>query len=481
MRRLDRRSDDGVALVVALVVTLICFVLATAVLADAMHNIVGASLLERRVGALDAAEAGLDWYENYLEKTAPSALATGWTGSGPYIRTVAVGSRSARLSVRYTYLTTLAGGNVLGPPFASLPLGTSPFPVDLRAEVTSRGFVGSVSRTIRANLRLQAVYGSSGGAVSGVFICELGNRFTITGQNVDVYLLPQATGGCPSTDLVVNSGQFSVSGNVWVIGGGANLTAKSFIGGNLWTSTYATIGSTGSPNSGSGCSANVNYDKVLVCGDVTALAGPVTVNPSGTVLGATSVCASCFAPNVTFPRISALTGWPAALTALPTNGYYATRAYYELPCPGTGGNQTGQVVITPSALTIAADVAIVSQCGFLVKGNFTVRSVNGRHTLYLVTKISSTGISAPGVSACTQTKNISEFKNNLDATGVNLFIYNPCELKMRNQVNVVGQIVAFKLRAQGQTTIAYRPDLLNQGTVASPSGFRVDTELYYEQ
>lgn len=473
------RSESGVALVVALIVTLIAFVLATAVLADAFHVVFGSLQTQRRVTAIDVAEAGLNWYTNDIGQNGHGlkylggdpSVTTPWSGSGPGPYTVpaqSVQGGSFALSVTYSKD---------GAPLNLRPLPGS-FPTTFQAIVTSVGTVGGTTRTLRAKLTMQPNFSSVNSGFSGMFICELGNRFTVTGENANIYLLG-STGGIPDptclnqTDLVVTSGQFSVSGNVWVLAGSANLTAKSFIGGDLWVHGTAQVGAgAGQAAPGGQCRASATPSKVIVCGDVTAAGGLPTVSIlHGTVLGNITQCAApCTPPTVAFPVVTSFDqiggiGW-ASSNSLP-GALTATKTKYDLSasCPSP--------YVLPTSMLLKSDTALVSTCGFVVSGNFTAQSANtGRYTLFLVTyHVPEASCSANHVTA---------FKNNVDATGVNVLIYNPCEVSFRNQVNLAGQIVTRKLRAQGQTTIAYAPIVVQSPTAASVSSFRADVLALYE-
>lgn len=477
-------SDSGVALVVALIITLISFVLATAVLADAFHVVFGSLQVQRRVNAIDVAEAGVNWFANDIEADGHGPKYLGglvagspWSGSGsgPYTRSaVTVQGGTFSLSVLYKRTD--------GTPLSMNPVA-SPFPTTLRAVVTSTGTSSGTARTLHAELLMQPNYGGINGAFSGMFICELGNRFTITGPNVNLYLLGSASlSGC-GNDLIVNSGQFSVSGNVWVLTGSATLTAKTFIGGDLWVKGAATIGSPpGQAAPGGQCKASATPQKVIICGNVTAGGDVPTVSKlHGTVLGNISQCvAPCPQPTIQFPIITAATtfftstGWtnggsvlPASsggVTSMPSS---AVKTYYTV---NAGCSAPYEL---PLKILLRADTALLSDCGFTAKGNFEAKSANtGRYTLYLITYHVADDFCG--------TRHYTEFKNNVDATGVNFFIYNPCEAKFRNQVNMAGQIVARQLRAQGQTTIAYSPTVIQQAALASVSSFRADVVELYE-
>ena len=102
MGRLTRtlHRDDGIAMVTALLVTFVVFMLSVAVIRQAIHNVGASGYDQRRLRTVSAAEAGLNWAYNQLEFTDVSSL---WTGTGGTPLTLDEGSGPVDVDVVVTY------------------------------------------------------------------------------------------------------------------------------------------------------------------------------------------------------------------------------------------------------------------------------------------------------------------------------------------------------------------------------------------
>ena len=74
MFRRVHNEESGVALVTAAIVSMVIFLLCTVVIQLSIHNTERSADDRRRVQAVDAAEAGLDYYFSYLSETAGQAV-----------------------------------------------------------------------------------------------------------------------------------------------------------------------------------------------------------------------------------------------------------------------------------------------------------------------------------------------------------------------------------------------------------------------
>jgi len=71
-----RDEERGLAMVVALMVVFVVLLLSTVVAAQSIHNGNASGYDRRRLQSVGAAEAGLNYFYNYLEQTAVSTLST---------------------------------------------------------------------------------------------------------------------------------------------------------------------------------------------------------------------------------------------------------------------------------------------------------------------------------------------------------------------------------------------------------------------
>ena len=67
-----RDDEQGVAMVVAVMVVFVVLLLATVVFSQAVHDTTASGNDRKRLQSVDAAEAGLDYFFNYLEQTPPA-------------------------------------------------------------------------------------------------------------------------------------------------------------------------------------------------------------------------------------------------------------------------------------------------------------------------------------------------------------------------------------------------------------------------
>lgn len=486
-------DERGLALVVALVITLLVFILTTAILADSFHNVVGSADSRNRAAAVAAAESGIAWYSKTAENLGVSglgALTAGlWSPVGTPTNVYELASpiivpgdpKDAHFTLRATYGTAYAAASdtVSCPApcssFSSLTATT--VPPRLWVEVVSTGWVvAATSREVRAVFELLPTQAQTSGAFTGIYICQLGNSFRISGPDADMFVLgtdgpkPLCNGSqsSPYAAFQVSSGRFETSGSVYVLNGSAYLKTTTKIDGDLWAEGNVTVGVSGTVTPGFGQCSSTNSAQQLVCGDAVAV-GSMTVNgPRGRVLGSASTCPTCVLPALTFPFVSKVdflakftsaAGWPVtpASTLPDLRVATATKQLVEVPC--------GTAMPTKS-MVLKGDVALVSDCGFAFTRGMTVTASPGyRPKLYLI--VGATG--AP--CSATDVRDIA-FSQNFDSTAVDIFLYSECKVSFRNQANLTGQIVSGGLSARGNTKFTASTIFGLDGTAAGTvSGF----------
>src|SRR5919198_3580178 len=202
-----KREESGVALITALLVTMIVASLALLVVQLSIHNVGASNYDRKRVQSVNAGEAGVDATWNTLGQTQPQNLPwdaashtstfTGTLGTGP--GTASYTSTVAYYDANQTQiLTQPSQGNV--PAYA---------------EITSRGTTnGTVTRTMQSFVKLTAI---RSGVQSAVLInsgATFSNNFTINGD--------QGNDG----DVHIENGNLSITnlpniyGSVYVSGTG---------------------------------------------------------------------------------------------------------------------------------------------------------------------------------------------------------------------------------------------------------------------
>lgn len=482
---MDVGRDQGVALVVALLIVAIVFVFTTAMLADAFHNVVGSAEARARLAAINAAEAGVAWYANALESSSLSELkASPWEkDSDNTFKVLATPLKALPGTAEYNLSATYS----CSVPYCSDPqlfnfstLQDAVAPAQMRVVLLATGTSLGVSRTMRAEMIISPSRATLKGAYGGMFLCELGNRFTVTGTNADIYL-QGGSGGCKTDRLLITSGQFTTSGSVYVQNGSVCATSTTFIGGTLWANDFVRLGGPnatpcdpgleeGKSGEGGPCGSSA---QVVICGDVVSRTS-VNLKKGSVVVGQKQVCSTCPVPTYTFPPIST-TDWKKAFDdapwvskgSLPTASDFSKAGAPSSPTAfiPTAACTTPQTLDVKNTLYLKSDVALVANCGYTFDNRIEFRKAPNAPrtpTLYLIT-----GDAGTGIAACSSKQYDTAFKQNFSATEINVYVYTPCRLSLTNQTNLTGQLLARQLYAQGRTTIN-AVNLL--GLTGSPEG-----------
>lgn len=350
-RRARGSGDGGFAVVMALLVTSIAFVIMAGILAQAIHNVSLAGLGRRRVMAVNAAEAGLNWYASQLNSRGPIDLGSsglGWTPpSSSSCKTAGVNAscwyrfastnpaalvasspEAATFEIRVLYLSANPCLTSSGSPrqctLDATPNGallledspTTPFPDTAYAVVRSTGVVGTANpmkRTLESYIRIRAIRGNSDG-LSATSLC-LGSaaKVTIEGDlSVDNQALSGGTrpwsfnSNCPQTytngtlyfgpgtSLSLQPGAGS-RGSLKIKGGGVKVdnTIPFVVRGDVQAEGPVEIG-TGSPLAACPTSGTIQ----CIYGD--AMGSAVTIGSNAAVLGDPVVCSPACPPDVVF-------------------------------------------------------------------------------------------------------------------------------------------------------------------------------------
>lgn len=463
MRR-GAREESGFALVVALLVTMISFILVTAVLAQAMHNVTQSGYLRKRTAAIHAAEAGLSWFSHVLENTTLQALSTSpWTYSGGWwsrtVSEVASQPDGATFTIRVKYTATdvclTAPCTATG--LTPLPL-TNPVPEPIYAIVRSIGTANGVSRALESAVRLHAETGGVDAAmgVIGTSLCfDSGASLEIPVGSVHVLDLPP--GGWPTTfpdnckinDVLVDNGNKLdlQNGSLLVDDQGFTVTngGEFKVTGDLWAEGAISLGG-GGGNIVDECGVNT----ICVGGD--AIGSSVTIGSGAAVLGDLVECDPACPPTATsFPILTAdpanWTNWTivnvatstAALTAMTSA---STKTAYIISSTSPASCNT----LFDGSYTINVDVAIVSSCRFEISGNTqggTAKDeIRGSGSITLVSAWPGTAAAPAAQPSCTGTRDITVSTNPTLEQPV--FFYTPCTLVLENNSTapLTGQFVA---------------------------------------
>ena len=272
-----RDEERGLAMVVALMVVFVVLLLSTVVAAQSIHNGNASGYDRRRLQSVGAAEAGLNYFYNYLEQTAVSTLSTrcgvvtaGLCSGNPLPDTqpvtVAISPGTATFTVTPTFYSDSSGVT----PFAGT-ISDTVYPHSVK--IVSGGTTnGQTTRTMESFMSIAAVSGGFKGAVVTNNTINLVNSFTISGYSAndgDVYVTC-STSPC---NAALTSGTQTIKGNLYVSDGSLTISTGVHIYGNVWSKNALLI----------------NQPQVQIDGSATSSASSINVS-SGAVTGAGTYC-----------------------------------------------------------------------------------------------------------------------------------------------------------------------------------------------
>lgn len=423
MRRTD---DDGVALVVALLVTVLAFLLMTGILAQSIHNIVQTGYARKRLAAANAAEAGLSWFANRLTSASLTAISTpsfgwqrdaqGWYVKSPEAASGAPDNAKFQLKVRYSTSTPCPDVKNLSKCSLShmsdamnlatyIGSGAPVFPSPVYAVVRSIGTVGTIQDTVTGRgsstavqrvleeyVRLRAGMTVVAGGLSAISLCmgsgakvSISGDLAINNQLVARQNLAPFVSNCPQTnangDLVIGGGQYLrttswapafARGSVLIKGGGIRVGPQNYISvsGDLWAEGMVGIGCTSGATcvkSSSQCVTNGTIQ--CIKGDV--LGSAIYQGPNGHIEGTQTACSpEACPPEAYFTEIrwdpSQWQGWSIVSGSESTLRTLINGATSPTVIHISGSNCS---ITMPTgdnvdALTLRTSVAVISECGY---------------------------------------------------------------------------------------------------------------------
>lgn len=493
------RGEEGVALVVALVMVLVVFLLITAVLAQAIYNISQAGYARRRVQAINAAEAGLNWFSNQLELgTVASLTGTPWSAVGDtFVATDPSGATlnygSFTVTVRYLLADPCSVVTAVHPTCSpsvgsGLNLATmaEPLPTPLYAMVYSKGVAGTAERTLESPIRLHRQSAGMPGAVSATTMCFGNGAHVVLGG--DVGIMPVAGGAptwasfgvgdytsCPTAGMDITGSNLELtSGSIRIRGGGLKGTGTSTyanINGVVWAEGPLTlgVGATGGVTAATSCNGAVD---ICIRDDAYGSATS-TLGSRTRVMGSFSTAAGVPPVISSFPQITwDSAAWQAAGYTVVTGAPdLSTLASVSTP---TVYKTTGTVLLdTPFAVN--TDIAIVAD----FFGVRSTASVSGSGTLGLVVPWGASCSGTLTLDGNTYVNGSIAFYGS-SSIGPSVFLYTPCVFDTRNSNNPLkGQIVARYAYFAQQANVVY--DQSTPGGVPGPlSGFTQDVRYVRE-
>jgi len=206
------REESGVAMIVSLMVAFVVLMLSTIVVAQSIHSLDSSGYDRQRLLSVNAAEAGINHWYQYLQTTALDDL-----NCSARSEDVASGPTVATFDTTAVFYA--ADGTTV---MDCSTFSETNFPS--YAAIRSTGTVqDQTPRTIETLARLSPNYGGFGAAILAVNTTTFGNQFDIYGENGndgDVYVL--------NGDLVVSQA-INIRGNVYVPNGGARFSNNATV------------------------------------------------------------------------------------------------------------------------------------------------------------------------------------------------------------------------------------------------------------
>lgn len=495
------KDEQGVAMVVAVMVSFVILLLSLVVISQSIHNTNESAYDRNRLLSISAAEAGINNFFSFLQSPPAnwtSASGATWVPCSGAAMTMTGTVGSSPLStyqVTPTYFADSAGTQA-----STCPAGgyftNSVYP--RAVELSSMGQVnGGVSRYLQTFLRLAPNLAGAQAAivVDGTGGLNLVNSLTLLGS-----------GSSNDADIYVNNGPLSLSnsatlyGNVYVGGGcatpsvctvtmgnGATIRKDLWAAGGITLNNPATISgnaisSTGSMTNGGSSGGTIEQNATT--------AG--TISPSIVVNGVSSPnTSSPLPPTQPLPQITwNSTDWtnPPDGSAPYTIQQYTTgtssdctnaKSYLLNPA-----NLTGNKVVyisavcnisfgSTDAVNFQGNLAIVTNGSVTMGGNMTwTKTTSGVGNLYFIDLYRS------GLNCSTGSYNITD-GNNITYANVNVFMYSPCTVNISNRNTFSGQVMSTTVNVTNNETITFQPIVVpGQGRI---TGFKQDIVYLREQ
>ena len=453
------------AMVIALIVSMVLLTLATVIVAQSVHDAESSGMDRRRLQSVNAAEAGNNYYYAYLQSTTVATL-----NCQPVTQTIATAPATANFTATPTFYD--ATGTVM-PCSSATPFTSTYYPSSV-AITTTGSVTGQSPRTMQTFIRLTPVYGGFGQAILSQSGANFPNNFDVYGNNGndgDIYIL---TG-----DLTVSNTPH-IRGNVYVPAGSANISGNSNITGTLWANGSVVMSNPTSISTNVISSTGTISGSGSIGGNATAASTISGVSVSGTTYANT---VSPTPPTQVFPRIT--------YTGIDKTGYTihtysgagactSAQTFVESTLGGLSGNHlvyiTGATPCTytnsnNSTVNIPGNLMIITDWGIDIsnKSTWAAATVNG--SVYFLSDwrvdgnatLAHDGCGSGASSKTVSTGNNTDFNSNAQA-----FFYSPCTVTMANQSNFYGQVMGDPVAINNQFTMTYRPVLVpGYGTVSS--------------
>jgi hypothetical protein len=448
-----RFSDErGVAMVTALLVTLVVASLGLVVVQLSAHNASSSAFDRKRVQAVDAAEAGIELFFASLRQATGVATCSPVSGTIP-----STPGATYDVTVELYGTWPPSGAPLTCPP----PAGTQPAAAKVTSVGTavSPGSTRAVSRTMQTEARLVPLYPQSTFGIYSDTGLSLQNNLTVNGN-------------AGNDANVYTNGNYTMANNTVISGsvfaqGVANIT-NGVVKADVWAN------------------GNVSLQSIAVFGNATSSTGNITLSNNARIYRdakAAGTITSDGSSQINGVRIEHATLGPPPQVAFPQvtfdptawqNAGYLIQTYPDCAQAKTAimnGWSPGQNVVVriPSTCTLSfsnnnvatvrGNLAILTDGGFTTQNKVTFQGT-APYKLYVIS------VWREGLNCSSGAYDLN-FSNQSQINNLSLFAYSPCVLNYgnNNAGGSAGQLIGKTVNITNQLVFNYRPVIVPSNVV----------------
>jgi Tfp pilus assembly protein PilX len=482
MFRRFRDDEEGMAMVISLLVAFVVLLLSVYVVQLGVHNVGQSGYDRSRLISVTAAESGVDDYYSYLNSFTTKGTPDLTTLQCSITNNDLSGPNASTYTASVTFYNS-AGTALTCPP----PSGTVPASV----RITSVGSTsGQASRKMESYATLASIIGGTSSAVFSNGSTTLNNNLNVNGyqgSDGDVYV----NGNLDVSQSMTFSGSAYVQGS-------ATISNSTTVDGTLWAKNAITMSGqslvTGDAISSQG---NISISNPAhIYGNAKAMG---TITSTSLIQGTSSPSTSGLAdpPTQTFPQLTfdstQQTAWQNAGWDTTSHSYSGASACTNAQAFLTGLssnagpykyvvriNTACQLALSGFALTMNGDLAIITDGSICMTNLNTFQAVGGVRNLMMIVRY---GSPVPGSWKCPDNSSISvsNLTNFSDLAGANqlqTFLYSPYQINLSNNTGLTGQVYGSPVNAVNQTTLNYVPVFVPG--ISTVVGFRQNVQYIRE-
>ncbi len=436
-----RDDERGIALVVAMLVSMVCLSLGTVILQLALHSSDGSAFDGNRLSAVTAAETGVDEYLADVDGLAGSALCASRTGT--------MDSTGANYDV--TVQLYDAAGSTISCGSAATPATA------VVSSVGSDGPAGrEVSRRMEASVALTPTYGGFGQAIFADQSLSLGNQLMLQDDVLN-------DAGIYTNGDLTSTNNVTVEGPVYVQGS-ATISNSGTFGDGVWANGALSVsnGATVVGQATSSTSSVTLSNNATVQGDARA-GSSISLSGSATVTGSqTPMSPQGPPPQQSFPQLT----WDNEIQDAWEDAGYTVNTYTNCATAkafidsGPAGSYVVRIAANcalswsnNSTVNLQGDMAIVTDGTISTSQHVTFNAVGGPFDLFLMVPYPSTGSPDCAAGGTITTSNLTVLND------FQTFVYTPCTVSFANNNSSgwAGQIVGSTVSLTNNMTLQFRP------------------------